>query len=45
MVFTSDVRDVFFQRDLFELYDLPKSFLGIAIEDSNLSNKFNKKNG
>lgn len=33
MVLTADIRDVFFQRDLFKLCDDSKPFLGIALED------------
>ncbi len=33
MVLTADIRDVFFQRDLFKLCDASKPFLGIALED------------
>ena len=43
MVLTADVRDVFFQRDLFSLCDNNKPFLGIAIEDGNLDETLNKK--
>ena len=42
LVFTSDIRDVFFQRDLFQLYDFKKSCLGIAIEDGTLRNSINR---
>jgi hypothetical protein len=42
LVFTSDIRDVFFQRDLFLLYDFKKPYLGIAIEDETLSNSINR---
>ena len=45
LVFTADVRDVFFQRDVFKLYENYRSFLGIAIEDGDISDdpKYNKK--
>ena len=33
MVLTADIRDVFFQSDLFQHYDPDKSFLGVALED------------
>jgi hypothetical protein len=42
LVFSADIRDVFFQRDLFQLYDFKKSCLGIAIEDGTLSNSINR---
>ena len=41
LIFTSDVRDAFFQRDIFKLCD-SKNFLGIAIEDGYLTEKVNK---
>ncbi len=40
-VFTADIRDVLFQRDLFQLYD-KKPYLGIAIEDGILTEGFNR---
>ena len=43
LVFTGDIRDTFFQTDLFNSYEKKNSFLGIEIEDGNLSNKYNKK--
>ena len=43
LVFTSDLRDAFFQRDVFKLYNLKKPFLGIAIEDGTLSERTNKR--
>ena len=42
LVFTADVRDVFFQSDVFRFYENNKNFLGIAIEDNFLSEKTNK---
>ena len=42
LVFTADIRDVYFQKDVFQYYDLNKSYLGIAIEDGFLSQTFNK---
>ena len=42
LVFTADIRDVFFQRDIFKYYENYKSFLGVALEDGYLSNYFNK---
>ena len=41
-VFTADTRDIFFQDDPFKHYNLEKSYLGIAIEDGNLNEQFNK---
>ena len=37
LVFTADLRDSFFQRDVFKLYENKRSFLGVAIEDDILS--------
>ena len=42
MVLTADLRDVFFQRDLFSVYSYNEPFLGIAIEDGILSEECNK---
>ena len=42
LVFTADIRDVFFQRDLFQLYDFKKPYLGIAIEDGTLRETINR---
>lgn len=43
VVFTADLRDVFFQKDVFKFYNLNKSFLGIALEDGVLSQKTNRR--
>ena len=43
LVFTADVRDVVFQRDVFQFYDSSKPFLGIALEDGYLTEQFNTK--
>ena len=43
LVFTADVRDVFFQKDVFKFYENEKSFLGVAIEDYFLTESMNKK--
>ena len=37
LVFTTDLRDSIFQKDVFKYYDNQQSFLGIAIEDGILS--------
>ena len=42
LVFTTDLRDSFFQKDIFKYYDSKKSFLGIAIEDGILSQPVNQ---
>lgn len=43
LVFTCDLRDAFFQKDVFKFYNLKKPFLGIAIEDGTLSQRTNKR--
>ena len=43
LVFTADLRDVFFQKDLFKFYNSSKPFLGIAIEDGTLKSHYNQK--
>ena len=43
MIFTADVRDTFFQHDVFKHYNSSKPFLGIALEDGKLSEPINKK--
>ena len=42
MVFTADVRDTIFQRDVFQFYDSSKSFLGIFLEDGDMRTLANK---
>ena len=41
-VFTSDVRDSIFQKDIFQFYE-QKSFLGVFLEDGDLTEDTNKK--
>ncbi len=44
MVLHVDVRDSFFQRDLFEIYkNNKKPFVGVSIENGTLTNKINSK--
>ena len=45
LVLSTDVRDTFFQKDVFRYYEnyYNKSFLGIAIEDGTLNEEFNKR--
>lgn len=43
IVFSADLRDVFFQKDLFQYYNGNKSFLGVALEEDNLTELINKK--
>ena len=42
LVFTADVRDTFFQTDIFKKYENLKPFLGIAIENNILTQIINK---
>ena len=43
LVLSVDVRDTFFQKDLFKYYENHKGFLGISIEDGTLQEELNKK--
>lgn len=43
LILTSDVRDSLFQLDVFKFYQKNQSFLGIAIEDGNLTERRNRK--
>ena len=43
LVFSTDIRDVFFQKDVFQYYNDYSSFLGIALEAENLSQSRNKQ--
>ena len=44
LILSIDVRDSFFQKDIFSYYEnYNKSFLGIAIEDGTLNEEFNKR--
>ena len=43
LVFTADLRDVFFQQDIFKFYENKNKFLGVSIEDDVLSEPLNKK--
>ena len=45
MVFTADVRDTIFQKDIFKFYnEYDKSFIGLSLEDDIIKNeKLNKK--
>ena len=42
MVFTADVRDTIFQKDIFQYYDSSKSFLGVFLEDGSMRSKTNR---
>ena len=44
-IFTGDVRDIYFQNDLFNYYkNVNKSFLGVAIEDGFLAQDIHNRN-
>ena len=43
LVFSADVRDTYFQKDVFENYKNHEPFLGVAIEDDTLNEKYDKK--
>ena len=43
LVLHSDVGDTFFQNDVFKYYEDYDPFLGVAIEDETLKEKYNKK--
>lgn len=42
LVFATDVRDVIFQKDIFQYYENSKSFIGFSLEDISLRNPVNK---
>ena len=42
LVFTTDIRDTIFQKDIFQLYENNKPFLGVFLEDILLNEKVNK---
>lgn len=42
LVLTADLRDVFFQKDIFKYYENYKPFLGVALEDGYLSQLHNR---
>ena len=43
LIFTADVRDVFFQQDIFKNIEQKESYLAVALEDGNLNEQNNKK--
>ena len=43
LVLHTDVRDTFFQKDVFKYYEDYEPFLGVAIEDGTLEEKLNKQ--
>ena len=43
LVLSADVRDTFFQKDVFKYYENHEPFLGISIEDGTLEEEFNKR--
>ena len=44
LIFSVDVRDTFFQKNVFRYYENYSEFLGIAIEDGTLDDNFSKRN-
>jgi hypothetical protein len=42
MVLHVDVRDTYFQKDIFKFYKIKKQFIGLALEDGNFTQKFNR---
>lgn len=42
MVLHVDVRDTYFQKDVFKFYKNKKHFIGLALEDGNLTDKFSR---
>ena len=42
MVFTADVRDAIFQKDVFKFYNYSKPFLGIFLEEKTLRQEINR---
>lgn len=42
LVFSADIRDTFFQKDVFKYYENHEPFLGVAIEDGTLDEECNK---
>ena len=43
LVLSADIRDTFFQKDVFKYYENHEPFLGISIEDGTLEEDYNKK--
>jgi len=43
LVFTADIKDVFFQRDIFKIYENKKNFLGVSLEDAIFSQSISNK--
>ena len=42
MIFTADVRDTIFQKDVFQFYNYDKQFLGVFLEDGLMTSKVNR---
>ena len=42
LIFTADVRDTIFQKDVFQFYNSDKSFLGVFLEDGLMKNEVNR---
>ena len=43
LIFSADVRDIFFQKDIFKYYENHKPFLGVAIEDGTNNQWLNRQ--
>jgi len=43
LVFAADIRDTFFQQDVFKLYNSSKPFLGVALEETTIDNEINRE--
>ena len=43
LILHCDIRDTFFQKDIFKYYENQKSFLGVSLEDGTLNEHLNKK--
>ena len=39
-ILNADVEDTYFQKDVFKLYKNKKHFIGLALEDRNMTDKF-----
>ena len=42
LIFSADIRDTIFQKDIFKYYEKHKPFLGVALEDGTLNSQINK---
>lgn len=42
LIFSADIRDTIFQKDIFKYYEENKPFLGVALEDGTINSLINK---